>query len=392
MNINGFLKKAAITLLFFFIAVSGFATDLEEADLRFPNARLSAVGGPHAALADGISTLFINPAGLASVESHFRVSELTIRLSGKVFSIANLIIKAAGGADILSSPQTLDLLQNIHAGVDVVGPVYFGFAGDGLGFGLYNQTGMEISNTGTTTLSVFLEEKIVLNGGYGFSIPLPEDSGLALDIGFVMKSFIISRTAASTSLLQLQDFLSNGVSSFLSNPFRLNSGFGIDAGMRLNIDDVLAVGLTAQNIYSPYVESVYQDITSFAGGGASLSEGYGLLPLYSSIGLLFTPDLSFAEEILSELRLMLDYRDIFGFATHPATADNIILNFGFGAEIVLLDVLSIRGGFSEGLFSAGFGIDLGGFRLHTAMFGSELSPEPGLRPVFNVIIGLEFRS
>lgn len=392
MKIKGFGKKAVITLLLSCIAAAGFSAELEETDLRFPNARLSAIGGSHAALADDITTLFTNPAGLASVDSHFRVSELTLTLSGKVFNIANLIIKAAGGADILSSPETLDLLQNIHAGIDLVGPIYFGFAGDGLGFGLYNQTGLEVSNTGTTTLSVSLKEKILLNGGYGFSIPLAADSGLALDIGLVLKSFVINRTAATTSLLQLQDFLSNGVSSFLTSPFYLSSGFGIDAGMRLDIDNVFAVGLTAHNIYSPYVESVYQNITSFMEGGASQSERYGLVPFYSSIGLLFTPDLSFAEGILSELRLMLDYRDIFGFLTHPADADNIILNFGLGAEIVLLDVLSFRGGFSEGLFSAGFGIDLGAFKLHTAMFGSELSPEPGLRPVFNVIIGLEFRS
>jgi hypothetical protein len=45
----------------------------------------------------------------------------------------------------------------------------------------------------------------------------------------------------------------------------------------------------------------------------------------------------------------------------------------------------------EGLFTAGVGLDLKIFTLNAAMFGTELSSEPGMRPVYNILIGLEFR-
>ena len=61
-----------------------------------------------------------------------------------------------------------------------------------------------------------------------------------------------------------------------------------------------------------------------------------------------------------------------------------------GGELVLLDVLSVRGGFAQGLFSAGLGLELSRFALDLAVFGAELSPEPGLRPVFNVVLGVRF--
>ena len=105
---------------------------------------------------------------------------------------------------------------------------------------------------------------------------------------------------------------------------------------------------------------------------------------------MFSPDFGKVERYISHLKIFLDYNDILDFFTHPATATNPVLHVGFGTEIVLLEILSIRAGFDEGLLSAGLGIDLTLFTLSVSMFGRELSPEPGLRPVYNLLIGLDF--
>jgi hypothetical protein len=60
-------------------------------------------------------------------------------------------------------------------------------------------------------------------------------------------------------------------------------------------------------------------------------------------------------------------------------------------EVVMLQILALRAGFNEGYFSAGLGLNLTFFSLNLTMFGSELSTEPGLRPVYNLLLGLEFR-
>jgi len=118
---------------------------------------------------------------------------------------------------------------------------------------------------------------------------------------------------------------------------------------------------------------------------------YGIVPLDVALGLLYTPRLGFLDAYMSNLKLMLDYRDIFDFWTHPATASNPLLHFGLGAEVTLLDVLAVRAGFGGGYFSAGLGMNLTAFHLDLTMFGRELSSEPGLRPQFNLIVSTLFR-
>ena len=78
------------------------------------------------------------------------------------------------------------------------------------------------------------------------------------------------------------------------------------------------------------------------------------------------------------------------FVTHPATATNPVLHIGVGLELTLLEILSLRGGFYDGYFSAGLGINMSFMKLNAAMFGRELSSEPGVNPAYNLAVGLEF--
>jgi hypothetical protein len=110
-----------------------------------------------------------------------------------------------------------------------------------------------------------------------------------------------------------------------------------------------------------------------------------------ALGVLYTPHFGFLDAYVSDLKFMLDYNDIFDFWTHPATASNPLLHIGLGAEVTLLDVLAVRAGFGDGYFSAGLGMNLTACHLDLAMFGTELSTEPGLRPSFNLIISTLFR-
>ncbi|MCF7951454.1 MAG: hypothetical protein K9L57_07460, partial [Spirochaetaceae bacterium] len=86
------------------------------------------------------------------------------------------------------------------------------------------------------------------------------------------------------------------------------------------------------------------------------------------------------------------YKDIFDFWLYPELANNPILHLGLGAEITVLEILDVRMGLSQGLPAAGIGLDLHYFRLNASMFGTERSTEPGLAPVYNLQLGLEFRS
>ncbi|HYW83277.1 MAG TPA: hypothetical protein VFB30_08475, partial [Spirochaetia bacterium] len=92
--------------------------------VEFSSARLDAMGGLHVALADDISTLFSNPAGFRQAGPQFSVSELTMSLSGPVFSIADLMLRVANGESpntLLSDPKVSSLLTSLYASAGLNG-------------------------------------------------------------------------------------------------------------------------------------------------------------------------------------------------------------------------------------------------------------------------------
>ena len=91
-----------VALILFSSAAALSASPFEFEAMGFPSARMDALGGLHAALADDISVLLSNPAGFRSAGPQFSVAELTMNLSGPIFSIADLVFRIAGGASPMS--------------------------------------------------------------------------------------------------------------------------------------------------------------------------------------------------------------------------------------------------------------------------------------------------
>ena len=106
---------------------------------------------------------------------------------------------------------------------------------------------------------------------------------------------------------------------------------------------------------------------------------------------MYSPDIESKNLFISDIKVYLDYRDALGFWLYPELAVNPILNVGFGPEVYMLSVLDVRAGFNQGLLSAGLGLDLYYFKMNLAMFGTELSTEPGLHSVYSIQLGFEFR-
>jgi hypothetical protein len=386
------LVLAALLLL----GVPVLAERPDTVDVTIPNARDAALGGDHVADADGFGTLLANPAGLTALPPQFTFSALTFRFTGPVFSLASIAIQGFSGGDLgslLTTPSVQELLSSIYANVSLTGPLYFGFTGGGMGFGVINDTSFLIQNTGTTSIEARLSERFLLAGGYGIGIPLPERWQSELSLGVGLSGFVRGDSITSTSLLGLPALLeSPSVALITGSPFELVSGIGVDAGLRFIWRDLLGFGITADNLYTPVAILSYDTLAGFLDSTADPgAPTYETLPQDVTVGLAFTPTLGPVERYIRDLTVTLDYRDILDFWLDPAYAENIVLKFGIGVEATLLEVLDIRAGFSEGLFSAGLGIDMSFLELNAAMYGTELSGEPGLRPLYSLIFGLEFR-
>lgn len=388
------VRRLAALLLFFMAPMLAFADLLPSTFTILPSAESDALGGIHAARTQDFSTLFSNPAGFASVPSELSLSEVTLDLNGPVFSILSLVLQGTTDpATLLTQPSFTSLITNLYTGANMVGPVSFGYVGNGIGFGLFNDSQALIQSEGPTTLGISVEERILLTGGYAVRIPLP-GIGAVLDGGMTLKGIIAGDVSFSQSLLALSSLTSIlDPSTLLTQPFSITSAIGFDAGLRFAIfNNILAFGLTGTNLYTPAVTTTYSSLQSFINGDSPTgTAATSTAPLNLSFGVEFSPPLGIFGRYINALSLYVDYRNIIDFLMYPATAENIILKFSAGLEAKFLKILSIRAGFARGLPSVGLGLDLTVLKLNAAVFGNELSTEPGLKPVYNVILGLEFR-
>ncbi len=364
-------------------------------DVRTPSTRAAALGGRHAALTDDLDSLFSNPAGFQTVSSELSVAELTVGLSGPIFDIIGVVIDASGGGgaeSLLTSPAVQDLMSGLYSSVNVLGPISFGYVGRGLGFGIFNSTNMTIVNEKPLTISAYLSERLTLCGGYAFSVPFQERSRHSLNFGLLLKGIMEGQVELEKSFLEFPTLFSSlSMATITGEPFYFISAIGFDVGVLYSYDNRFHFGLTGVDAFTPAMINTYSTMDAFIGGTETPSVSNGMYPARINFGFMYTPRLKRLGRFISGLRFLLDYDDIFDFLIRPAAARNPLLHIGFGTEVKLLKILSLRVGMYDGLFAAGLGLDLKVLTLNAAMFGTELSSEPGLRPVYNIMIGLEFR-
>ncbi len=376
------------------ICVAGIGSISGQVTIGVPSARTHALGGAHAAYTHDLSSLFNNPAGFYSAESQLSIAEITVGASGPIFDISTIVIQAVGGTDLtslLGTTQAQNLLRNIYARTVAAGPVYFGYIGKGIGFGFFNTTDVTFSNSRALTLQAVVAEQVMLSGGYGLHLPFNIEPH-SIDLGLLLNGVLRGEVTLEETFIELPALFSNvSLDTLTGQPFDFIVAIGMDAGIRFSIGDVFALGIVGKNLFTPTMTRSFDTLQGFIDNTETAVETNGRLPIVLSAGIYFSPNLGRLERFITDLTILLDYEDILDFVVTPATARHPVLHVGLGTEITILEILSLRGGFKDGLFAAGLGIDLSIFRLHLAMFGSELSTEPGRRPVYNATLGMEFR-
>ncbi|WP_319477488.1 hypothetical protein [Marispirochaeta aestuarii] len=384
------MKRILILLLVLSSALQVFSLDLHtEPSLEIFSARMAGMGGYHAALADDVSVLFSNPAGYRVPEPELSVAELTLNLTGPIFDMANLFLE---GGDLLNNPDTYEIFDSLYSGIGLVGPIAVAFVGDGVGFGIYNQTSTIIRSPTATEFESTVREELLLTGGYSFRLPAFEGTIHTLDLGLSMKGFLRGEGGFTYSLLLINDFMDNlGPDLLLNEPYANITGIGFDFGLLYSYGDALSVGLVGQDVFSPTLRSSYTSMQEYLDGNDAIDKENGALPFQLHAGLRYTPPLGPLSRYFSDVDLYFDYRNMLDFLFFPELATNPVLHLSFGAEFRMLEILSLRTGLYQGLLAAGLGVDLNFATLNMAMYGTEQSLEPGMQPVYNVILGLEFR-
>jgi hypothetical protein len=227
----------------------------------------------------------------------------------------------------------------------------------------------------------------LLLGGYAFRIKLPPSWNSTLDLGFLCKAFLTFYHEMNPDILDILGSDPDFVSLIADAPFSLARGVGVDAGIVYSYKNAFSVGVVGRDLALVNRDN-YATLQSFVNSEAA-SAGNVFLPMDISFGLCWRPPLGRLYPSITSLTLVADYRDAFDFLIYPPRATNPLLHISAGLELVLLEILTLRGGFYQCLPSAGVGIDLSLFTLNFAVYGRELSPTPYGKPTYIYMLGLE---
>lgn len=326
------------------------------------SAREAALGGNHAAQADDVSTLISNAAGFRS--------------AGPELSIGTVSVSSYAKS---SSNATWDLF----------GPLSIAYVGNGLGFGLFTDSNVNL--VASSFYPTVVTENLVAISGYAFRIPVPDAWQSTLDVGFSVPLFLAARSLNTGDIYALLSSSVSPTQFFFDQGFILATGIGAEMGILYNWNNTFSVGIAGRDL-AITSQKTYSTLLAFEQGAAPVQTATVPIPMDISVGIRWNLPLKISTTYIDGLTILADYNDIFDFIVYPAGATNPLLHFGFGIEFTLLNAVKLRAGFYQLLPCGGLSLDLSFFTLDFAVFGRELSTQPWTTPVYGYMASIRFHT
>lgn len=344
--------------------------------------RVYAEGNTGTSLSTGVDSLYMNPANLAKNQKFFiDIPYLNV----EVMSVASLLqsLKPTEGTTGPSWPSVVltalenanhgnsPVLYNVNAGV--------GFTVKGFGLNVFADVGMfSYSPGGTGDAQIFNMMTAGVTLGYGFNVLNrgPHKLALGISANFMFRAYtkpytypelvnILSDMNTSGGTGQQASFV-----DILKILFRIDqptmAGFmhPFSVGMSYTYSDWLTVSVAMRDLWTSQT-----GMTNFAnlsdafygmfGSKDKVRTGtvkYGFMDTASlDVGIAFNPHMKWFNP-----RLEIDFCNLTNY-TDKEKSDFLRLflsHFRVGAEIYLVEFLSLRAGLDSGRLSFGVGLDL----------------------------------
>jgi hypothetical protein len=280
----------------------------EDVSFHFTSVSAAGSGGTHNAEEDGVFTLLGNPALLSTV-----TSAMFFAFSGGIGDVYQ------EGALDFDSPSTY---------YTITGPLVFGVASKGIGFGLFNRVGLHYGR---------MDVDVIAAAGIDWTII--NTLSVKLDVGLAPKALFRYRQAGADALSLFAPSVTPGMLLSFGERFR--------AGIRY--DNALSIILLANGKGAEDVR-------------VSRSLDAGIAAMIVSNGTL-------------GLTLFADYRDLLGDSL-DGNADSPE-HLGFGMHAAFWTNFWLSAGMSGGIPTGGFGLNLGAIKLDIAL--SDYGASAGIR-------------
>jgi hypothetical protein len=330
--------------LLLFLALSGFAAQAEMMTIN-STARALGMGDAYMGLADDSSSLFYNPAGLA------RVSGLNLKIFGLRAGASGMEayekIKDLNGDDDEGYANALRELYGEHVWSGVGGETSFTMPM--IGFAVYNHLDALIQVDNPVYPEIYTS--VVNDYGYvlGFGVPIAPVFHLGANFKYVKRSG--ARVPYGASFVADLD-----PDAIYDNVTRWGKGYGVDLGANFVIP---------APFFSAVLSGTWKNVGEMAFKSNDPNTNIPSEKNDVSVGVA----LSFDTPLLS-VSPAVDVR----YLNREDLQLTRKLNFGIEIGVPLLD---IRGGFHEGYYTAGAGVNLGLFQVDVATYGVELGAYPG---------------
>lgn len=385
------MKKLFLCILFICLTAFCFSADFDF-DLKSPeiiSPKHLGMGGLYTTDTNTYFSYLINPANAALTGEKFLFPSVTINAKGSLEQIPVIIgaLNAKSEDDSNSMETILNTLsdsENINIGTSINGPLCFGAIKNNFAWGIFNRTYILAEIPSVSTSNIYGGEELAGKLAYGYPIKLP---GITVALGMGITGFMQFEGFYGDSITELTSF------DFTAMPLYTNLGIGLDIGGTIELFKVMKLSVVWDNFFQKTLiikNNSFKEIFNFQKKDNKIDS----LDDKIKAGLAFNiPTKKITKGFITSWELYIDNHDVLNFVSFlkdekSPLKQNFLLDFSAGTELTIFNTLCFRFGVNESYWAAGFGMKLGYLNFDYAIYGEELSLEPGITPVLNMSFGI----
>ena len=363
MTVNKTLKRIAFVLLIIGLAAMPLTAETVVKGIEWQSPTLQAQGNSAGGLSGGWDALFTNPALYAAEDGEFTLLSVDV---GGVVDPYKLYEDLNAGQQITNAL----LNQVVSNGIGARTQFGVGWVGDGFGIASANTLVFDAPKAETVlgaTVNLDVDSAFIF--GYSHKIELGDE--LSLAVGGDLQALAKVRVAN----LSLQDVMtavgSSDVVSYLLTQFDdIQAGWAIGGNVGTTVEwrflrGSLAIRDIGHTRYQMYRTSL--DKLQNSNLGTKLNGSF-IVPMTMRVGFGIDPGWD-----LFNPKFHVEYIQPLATEAQSVAAGygSFLTRLNAGAELELLNMLSLRGGLRGGYLTAGVGLDLFVFEVNAAVWAEE---------------------
>jgi hypothetical protein len=370
------MKRATGIALLLLLYAAGLLAEVYPA-LTPKDATSMALGGSFTSIPTAQFSFFGNPAAFAAPKASLTLISTDAwayikPTSSNISSFFNAIKNA--------NLSAIAALMPSDGGIGGGASVGLGYAGKGLGLGVFATT--DEYAAGDSIPGAVLNSDTEVSAVIGLGLPI-KFLGTTLSLGGDLRPFY--RVRADTPLADILDSItSSGGSGTLLDSLRVNAGFGLamDLGASLQLGS-FGIGLSVRDIApsfpiaTPTAQELLDSLKSGSLPDTSASTAKAVFVPNVTAGMSWKPRLIPG---LIDPAMYLELQDPVSVVQNWEGIGSALNLLHAGAELKLLNFITLRGGINRGWLSAGAGLKFLFLDLNAAVFTEELGALPGDEP------------